>query len=163
MDQPVRLRNPLILFAAVISAACSPPATSEPGLVPDLDQAFERDQLVIVNDAGDRLEFDIYLARTAQQQRRGLMFVRSLPANVGMLFVYEDDAYHSMWMKNTYIPLDMVFVRSDGSVSSVIQDTVPMSMNSQAAVEPVRYVLELNAGTARRHKIGKRSRIEWQE
>ena len=163
MDQPVRLRNPLILFAAVISAACSPPATSEPGLVPDLDQAFERDQLVIVNDAGDRLEFDIYLARTVQQQRRGLMFVRNLPANVGMLFVYEDDAYHSMWMKNTYIPLDMVFVRSDGSVSSVIQDTVPMSMNSQAAVEPVRYVLELNAGTARRHKIGKRSRIEWQE
>ena len=159
----MRLRHPFILFAAVIAAACSPPATSEPGLVPDLDQAFERDRLVIVNDAGDRLEFDIYLARTVEQQRRGLMFVRSLPANVGMLFVYDDDAYHSMWMKNTYIPLDMVFVRSDGSVSSVIHDTVPMSMNSQASVEPVRYVLELNAGTARRQKIGSRSRIEWED
>ena len=159
----MRIRHPLILFAAVFAAACSPPATSEPGLVPDLDQAFERDQLVIVNDAGERLEFDIYLARTDQQRRRGLMFVRSLPATAGMLFVYEDDAYHSMWMKNTYIPLDMVFARSDGSVSSVIHDTVPMSMNSQASVEPVRYVLELNAGTARRQKIGSRSRIEWED
>ena len=159
----MKTRHPLILFAAVFAAACSPPATSEPGLVPDLDQAFERDQLVIVNDAGDRLEFDIYLARTGQQRRRGLMFVRSLPASVGMLFVYEDDAYYSMWMKNTYISLDMVFVRSDGSVSSVVHDTVPMSMDSQVAVEPVRYVLELNAGTARRHKIGNRSRIEWED
>ena len=159
----MRLRHLVMLLLAVLAAACSPPATSEPGRVPDLDQAFERDRLAIVNDAGERLEFDVYLARTAQQQRRGLMFVRNLPADMGMLFVYEGDAYHSMWMKNTYISLDMLFIRGDGTVSSIIHDTVPMSMNSQASVEPVRYVLELNAGTARRHKIGSRSRIEWRD
>jgi uncharacterized membrane protein (UPF0127 family) len=66
-----------------------------------------------------------------------------------------------MWMKNTYIPLDMIFARADGSVSSVIVDTVPQTLNSNASVEPVRYVLELNAGTARLLQIGTSSRLLW--
>jgi len=64
-----------------------------------------------------------------------------------------------MWMKNTYIPLDMVFMRSNGSVSSVIHRAEPHTLLSRASIEPVRYVLELNAGTARRMGIGSRSRI----
>jgi hypothetical protein len=87
------------------------------------------------------------------------MFVRKMPSNVGMLFVYEDSAMHSMWMKNTYIPLDMVFARADGAVSSVIHDTQPLSLTSQGSIEPVTYVLELNAGTTRRLHIGRKSRI----
>ncbi len=78
-----------------------------------------------------------------------------------MLFIYEDDAIRSMWMKNTYIPLDMVFARADGSVTNVLTDAVPQTLDSQYSSEPARYVLELNAGTARRLGIGRNSRIIW--
>lgn len=159
----MNLRSTTVTLLAIVMAACSPPATSEPGRVPDLDQAFELDKLVIVNDEGTRIEFAVYLARSFEQQRRGLMFVRSLPERTGMLFIYNDDAMHSMWMKNTYIPLDMIFARRDGRVSSVIHDTVPLTLESRSSVEPVRFVLELNAGTARRYKIGRQSRLEWQD
>lgn len=145
--------------------ACSPQPAAQTGTLPELDDAFDSATLEIVNDAGERLEFDVYLANTFEQQRRGLMFVRSMPERTGMLFVYDEDGTHSMWMKNTYIPLDMLFARSDGTVSSVIHDTVPQTLTSNAPTEPVRYVLELNAGTARRLGIGNKSRLEitaWQ-
>jgi uncharacterized membrane protein (UPF0127 family) len=126
-----------------------------------LEQSFEKDVLVIVaRDACYR--FDIYLALDGQQQRRGLMFVREMPARTGMLFVYADENYHSMWMKNTYIPLDMVFARRDGTVASIASDTVPLSERSVTSSEPVTFVLELNAGTARRLAIDEDSRLIWE-
>ncbi len=64
-------------------------------------------------------------------------------------------------MKNTYMSLDMVFARADGAVSSVIHNTQPLSLDSQSSIEPVNFVLELNAGTARRLNIGRKSRIIW--
>jgi len=87
--------------------------------------------------------------------------VRNMPERTGMLFIYAGDEIRSMWMKNTYIPLDIVFARSDGTVSSINHDTVPLTLNSQASTEPVRYVLELNGGTARRLGIGRNSRLIW--
>ena len=151
----------LLVILGLALAGCSPQPAVEAGTVPELNGVFEFDSLVIVNDVGESLDFDIYLALNPEQHRRGLMFVRHLPERTGMLFVYDDDGYHSMWMKNTYIPLDMIFARSDGSISSVITDTVPQTLNSIAAVEPVRYVLELNAGTTRLLQIGTSSRILW--
>ncbi|MCH5376654.1 MAG: DUF192 domain-containing protein [Planctomycetes bacterium] len=153
----------LFLVAALALAACSPQPAVTTGTVPELDGAFGFSSLDIVNDNGEILSFDIYLAVQPDQQRRGLMYVREMPATTGMLFIYEEDAYHSMWMKNTYMPLDMVFARSDGSVSSVITDTVPLTLDSHVSTEPVRYVLELRAGTSRRLAIGKRSRLLWEE
>ena len=152
---------------ALISASffglvsCSAPAeTVAPG-VSSLQGNFDRGTLIIESDDGSRHELEIYLAIDIEQQRRGLMFVRKMPQNVGMLFVYSDSDFHAMWMKNTYIPLDMVFARADGSVSSIIYDTQPLSLTSQGSIEPVSFVLELNAGTARRLKIGQKSRLIW--
>jgi uncharacterized membrane protein (UPF0127 family) len=68
-----------------------------------------------------------------------------------------------MWMKNTYISLDLVFARKDGSVSSVIHAAQALSLTSRPSIEAVNYVLELNAGVARRLNIGNKSRIEWQQ
>lgn len=127
----------------------------------DLDAAFTRDVLIISATAHACYRFDVYLAIDRAQTRRGLMHVRNLPPMTGMLFVYESDDYYSMWMKNTYIPLDMVFVRSDGTVSSVIRNTEPQSLRSLAAVEPVRYVLELNAGLTEQFSIDAGSRLLW--
>ena len=141
--------------------ACSPQPAVKAGTMPDLDGKFEFATLELINDAGDRLEFDVYLAESFDQQRRGLMFVRTMPETTGMLFIYPDDAIRSIWMKNTYIPLDIVFARSDGRVSSINRDAAPLTLTSRSSNEPVRYVLELNAGTARRLDIGTRSRLLW--
>lgn len=115
--------------------------------------------LVVSADDFACYRFDIYLAVDRAQRARGLMFVRELPATTGMLFIYESDQYLSMWMRNTYIPLDMLFVRADGTVASVETDTEPLSLESIVAREPVRYVLELNLGTAERLGIGTDSRL----
>ena len=154
--------RPIVVLTSLVLAACSPqPATSQ-GTMPELDGVFEFAQLEIVNDAGEHLMFDVYLAKTDEQRSRGLMFVRNMPERTGMLFIYDQDDIRSMWMKNTYIPLDMAFVLSDGSISSVIPDTVPLTLESQASREPVRYVLELNAGAARKLGISPKSRLLWE-
>ena len=142
-----------------VFVGCSPqPAPRTPGGA-GLDAVFELDELQIVANDGTQHAFDIYLATDYDQQRRGLMFVRELPESTGMLFVYEEAAIRSMWMKHTYISLDIVFARADGTVSSVLHDTEPLSLRSLRAVEPVRLVLELNAGVARRLHIGASSRL----
>jgi uncharacterized membrane protein (UPF0127 family) len=128
----------------------------------ELDRAFEKDVLVVVANAPACYRFDIYLALSPEQQRRGLMFVRELDPWTGMLFAYPSEDFHSMWMKNTYIPLDMVFARRDGTVSSVARNTVPRSLESIGSNEPVSYVLELNAGTTERLSIDAGSRLIWE-
>ena len=126
-----------------------------------LDDAFDKDVLLIEASEYACHRLDIYLALSNAQRARGLMHVRSLPTTTGMLFVYEPESRISMWMKNTYISLDMVFARKDGTVSSVASNTEPLSLRSVASIEPVTYVLELNAGTAERLHIDENSRLVW--
>lgn len=126
--------------------------------LPPLEEAFDQGVLVI-DGASACHRFDVYLALTRSQQRRGLMFVREMAPTVGMLFVYREPAYLSMWMKNTFIPLDMLFVRADGSVASIAEHTEPQSERSIGTDELVRYVLELNAGTTSRLGIVPGSRL----
>lgn len=125
----------------------------------DLEESFGSDAIII--DPGDSAcyRFLVYLARTSEQHRRGLMFVRQLPRFSGMLFVYPDAAPRSMWMKNTYIPLDILFIRADGTVSSIVADTEPLSLQSIASSEPITYVLELNAGLSEALGIDAGSRV----
>jgi len=148
------LKRLLFALLALLSATVS--ADEE------LDAQFGKDVLLIVASQHACYRFDIYLALTREQRGRGLMFVKELPATTGMLFVYDNDAYISMYMKNTYIPLDMVFARADGTVSSVVQHTEPLSLRSIPAIEPVRFVLELNAGTAERLNIDEASYFDWE-
>ena len=114
----------------------------------DLDESFSRATFVLSASSLACYRLDLWIARERSQQRRGLMFVRDLPADTGMLFIYDSPGILSMWMKNTYIPLDMLFIRTDGTVSSVVANTEPLSLRSIASTEPVSYVLELNAGVA---------------
>lgn len=127
----------------------------------DLDAAFDKSVLIIHASDHACYRIDIYIAADNAQRSRGLMHVRSLPETTGMLFLYDRDAILSMWMKNTFIPLDILFVRADGSVSSIAYNTEPQSLQSIPALEPVRYVLELNAGVAEKLSIDQYSRLEW--
>jgi uncharacterized protein len=94
--------------------------------------------------------FAIELADTPALRSRGLMVRQSLPDDHGMLFDFGRDQEVSMWMQNTYIPLDMVFIRSDGTVHRIAHDTTPFSTETIPSRGPVRAVLEINAGTAAR-------------
>ncbi|MEK9848872.1 MAG: DUF192 domain-containing protein, partial [Rhodospirillaceae bacterium] len=80
----------------------------------------------------------------------GLMFRRSLPKDQGMLFIYPYQSIVKMWMKNTFIPLDMVFINSKGIVKKIVERTVPLSLNVISSEETVIAVLELNGGTSNR-------------
>ena len=126
-----------------------------------LDEAFDRDVLIIEASEYACYRFDIWLALNRKQQLRGLMNVRDMPEMSGMLFVYSNATHQSMWMKNTYISLDIAFARSDGSVSNIVADTEPLSLKSISSTDAVNYVLELNAGTAQRLSIDENSRLLW--
>ncbi len=96
---------------------------------------------------------DLWIAVTDEQRGQGLMYVRELGEHEGMLFVSPQPAILSMWMRNTYVPLDMLFIGSDGLVSSIAEKTEPLSEKRVLSKEPVLAVLELNAGFAERHRI----------
>ena len=124
-----------------------------------IDEAFPIDTLVISASQHACHLFDIYVATTNSQKSRGLMFVRDMPETTGMLFVYRRPRQISLWMKNTFIPLDMVFIRRDGSVSSVETHAEPQSLASITAIEPLNFVLELNAGITEKLHIDTDSEV----
>ena len=128
----------------------------------DLDEAFDKGVMIIHASEHACYRFDIYIAENDTQRARGLMHVRSLPESKGMIFIYEADRFMSMWMKNTFLPLDILFVRADGTMSSVAYDTEPQSLRSISSLEPVRFVLEINAGVAEKLSIDQYSQIEWE-
>ncbi|MBI1980786.1 MAG: DUF192 domain-containing protein [Methylocystis sp.] len=103
----------------------------------------------IVTATGEHA-FKVEIADTPETRARGLMFRKSMPADQGMLFDFLSEGPVSMWMKNTYIPLDMVFIRRDGRVVGVAADAQPFSERIISSPEPAYAVLELNAGAARR-------------
>jgi uncharacterized membrane protein (UPF0127 family) len=145
------------LLAALLLAA----SQLGSGFSTTIDEAFDRDVLIIEASQFACYRFDIYLALERAQQIRGLMFVRRLPRDAGMLFVYPRSDRHSMWMKNTFIPLDIAFARADGTIANIARHTEPQSLASIAAVEPVTYVLELNAGVTAELGIDADSRLLW--
>jgi uncharacterized protein len=107
--------------------------------------------LVLKTETGDH-NFNIEVATTREEQALGLMFRRSLPENAGMLFLYKRPQPAAMWMKNTLIPLDMVFIAPDGRVLRIETNTEPFSTAVIRSEGAVSAVLELNAGQA--GKIG---------
>ena len=92
----------------------------------------------------------VEIADTPALRERGLMFRHRLGKDSGMLFLYDRAQPVAMWMKNTYIPLDMVFVRADGTVAQIVRGTVPHSLDTIQSREPVQAVLEIAAGEASR-------------
>jgi uncharacterized membrane protein (UPF0127 family) len=128
-------------------------SASLPASLPALAQApaapGELENVTLVTASGEHV-FKVEVMRTDEQRARGLMFRKHLPADRGMLFDFKAEQRVSMWMRNTYIPLDMVFIARDGTVVNVAQDTEPLSERTIPSAGPALAVLEVNAGVARR-------------
>ncbi len=120
-----------------------------PGGSPDLFPALERTELRVETARGSH-PFTAWIAADDETRAHGLMYVRELPPAQGMLFVFEQPQYASFWMKNTYVPLDLIFIAADGRVVNVAANAKPLSLDPIASVSPVLYVLELAAGTTAR-------------
>jgi uncharacterized protein len=120
-------------------------------------QALE--PLTIVGQGG-RHTFSVEVARNDADRAQGLMYRRSMPADRGMLFDFGRVEPVSMWMRNTYIPLDMLFIRPDGAIARIAENTEPLSTRTVPSGEPVLAVLELNGGTAARLGIKPGDRVE---
>lgn len=110
---------------------------------------MRREPVTLVTSQGERV-IDAEIAVTDNQKARGLMFRTSLPDNEGMLFAYDTPQEITMWMRNTYIPLDMVFIRADGIVHRVEARTEPLSERIISSNGHVTAVLELAGGAADR-------------
>jgi uncharacterized membrane protein (UPF0127 family) len=121
-------------------------------------QALE--PLTIVQQGGQRQGFQVEVARTEADRAQGLMFRRSMQADRGMLFDFGRVEPVAMWMQNTYLPLDMLFVRPDGTIARIAANTEPLSTRTIPSGEPVLAVLELNAGTSARLGIKAGDRID---
>jgi hypothetical protein len=110
------------------------------------------EQLEIVTKTGVKV-FRVEIAITPEEHQKGLMFRKSLAEGTGMLFDFSEDQEVVMWMKNTYIPLDMLFIRRDGTISHIAENTTPLSEARIYSGGPVKGVLEIAAGAARKYGI----------
>lgn len=109
-------------------------------------------ETIQIDTAAGPRAFTVEIAADAISQERGLMHRRVMPLDAGMLFDFHQEARVSFWMKNTPLPLDMVFIRADGTVASVEPNAIPFSTESIPSDGPVRAVLEINGGQA--HALG---------
>jgi uncharacterized membrane protein (UPF0127 family) len=145
------MRHSLLAFLALLSVLALP-------VIGDGRAAAELQPLEITTKNGVHV-FAVEMASTPEEQAKGLMFRRQLPEGQGMLFDFHQEQPTSFWMKNTYIPLDMIFIRGDGRILRIAENTVPLSEALVPSGGPVRAVLEVIAGTAKKLGIAPGDRV----
>lgn len=114
-----------------------------------------------ISSSGNEHRFIVEVAKTPEEQATGLMNRQSLAPDRGMIFPFEDVRVASFWMKNTLIPLDMIFIRPDGRIANIEANTVPLSLQPVYAIEPVSAVLELAGGRAAELGIKPGDTVKW--
>jgi len=127
-----------------------------------LSTAAARAEPLVIHTGGSAYKFEVEVVTTPDTRAQGLMFRKSMAANAGMLFIYPGEQAVSFWMKNTLIPLDMLFLKSDGSIAHIAHNAVPMDETPIDSGAAVKAVLEVNGGTANALGIKEGDRVEYQ-
>ena len=125
--------------------------------------ACAKEPRVVLHTARGDVPVTVEVADTPERRNLGLMFRKDLPAEAGMLFVFDGSAPHTFWMKNTPLPLDMIFIGEDRRIVGIVKDTVPYTTTSRGVGKPSRYVLEVNAGFSARHGVQDGDRVTFDE
>jgi len=108
------------------------------------------------------LSVRVEVAKTVEERNRGLMFRRFLAPNDGMIFIYDKPEKLVFWMRNTLIPLDMIFVGEDLRVTGVVENTQPLTDTPRAVDKASQFCVEVNAGFAARHGIGPQTQVKFE-
>jgi uncharacterized membrane protein (UPF0127 family) len=118
---------------------------------------------VLVPAAGRNVSFRVELARTPEEHERGLMYRPQLDPDAGMLFLFDRPAPLSFWMKNTLIPLDMLFIDADHKIVGIVENAEPQTLTSRRVDEPAQYVLEIGGGLSARLGIRPGAIVEFRD
>lgn len=141
------------------TSACGSATTTEAPL--EQSAAGLQQVPLTITSANGKHDFIVEVALTDEQQAQGLMFRKSLDANRGMIFPRDPPGDASFWMKNTLIPLDLIFVRTDGSIARIADNAVPMSLDPIPSLEPVGAVLEIAGGRSAQLGIKPNDKVTW--
>jgi uncharacterized membrane protein (UPF0127 family) len=152
-----------VLAAGLVPlAACQPTTSSNSSGALGMSPAgLEQVPLTVTTRAGKVHRFTVEVARTEAQQAQGLMNRQTLAPDRGMIFPYDPPNMASFWMKNTLIPLDMIFIRADGTIARIEANTVPLSLDPVPAGELVGAVLELAGGRSAELGIAAGDKVAW--
>ena len=112
----------------------------------------EKKELVI-DTLGNKVIFTVDIAETRKERKKGLMFKKELKSTDGMLFIFPNSQIVNIWMKNTLIPLDIIYISEDRTITQIIKNAVPKKKTIHSSKEFTKYVLEINAGQAIKHNI----------
>jgi uncharacterized protein len=142
-----------LALAALLAMGCAP-NKAEPGTTAA--------RVVVETAAGARHAVRVEIARTDPERARGLMNRASLAEDAGMLFLFDESEEHGFWMKNTLIPLDMIFIDDEGRIVGIVERAEPRSERSRTVGRPSRYVLEVNGGWSRAHGVAAGDRVRFE-
>lgn len=110
-------------------------------------------KVTITTQDGRQIGFVVEIADTPSKRELGLQYRRDLAADRGMIFLFPSELQHSFWMKNTPLPLDMIFINRGGKIAGIVEQTVPFSLDPRSVGAPSQFVLEINGGLSKRHGI----------
>jgi hypothetical protein len=144
-----------VAAVALVAFAC---ASKKGGEAPPAS----RPRVVVETAAGARHPVDVELARTDPERRKGLMDRPSLPENAGMLFIFDAPSLQAFWMKDTLIPLDMIFIDDAGTIVGIVESAAPQTLTPRSVGKPSRYVLEVNGGWSRAHGVRAGDRVRFE-
>ena len=147
------------MAAAVLAACGARTPAAQP--VENTAQSSLQQIPLTVRSGRTSHRFTVEVAETRRDQAQGLMYRRALEPNRGMLFIYNPPQQVAFWMKNTLIPLDMIFIRADGEIVKIQPDTVPLSLEPVSSGEPILAVLEIPGGRSAELGIKAGDRVEW--
>jgi uncharacterized membrane protein (UPF0127 family) len=156
------LEATLLLFAVV---ACTESRTLARSAVPDATSGSTAPNpraLVIFETGKGEVPIKVEVVDREEARNRGLMYRRTLPPDEGMLFLFPEEAVHSFWMRNTYLPLDLIFINGRMEVVGVVENATPLTDTPRMVWKPSRYAVEVNAHLARVAGIREGTRVRFE-
>jgi uncharacterized membrane protein (UPF0127 family) len=142
------------------AAACGSTTSASEAPLERSPAGLDQVPLTITSSNGEH-RFTVEVARTPEEQAQGLMNRNSVPPDRGMIFPYDPPVQVSFWMKNTLVPLDMIFIGADGKIGRIAANTTPMSLDPVASIDPVSAVLEVAGGRAAELGIKQGDKVSW--
>ncbi len=143
----------LVLFFILFLLSACMTSKSSPSL----------EKLAIVDADHEIVSYSVEVAKTRSARSKGLMYRKLMPEDQGMLLYYRDSTRMAIWMKNTYIPLDIIFINKRGEIVKIHTSAEPLSLKTIDSAEKVQAVLELNAGQIKKHGISVGNRVSYKK